>query len=224
MIPHTSKTFEEELESLRTRVMTMGGTVESQIRMAMAAYEQHDTQKAQAVLDAARVVRRERGEADQLSAEVIALRQPAAKDLRLLLGFIRVLSDLKRISKQAAKIAKIVLREQRSVLPRINGIFQAADMAANMLRQALDTVGREDAQAARTVIQDDAHLDEQYAANMRQLITYMMEDPRTITAALDTLWIAKALERMGDYAENIAEVAIYIAEGEDVRYTEGDDE
>ena len=219
MTPHTSKTFEDELEDLRTRVMTVGGTVEAQIRQALRAYDGHDIDGAAAAQEIELTVRRERAQADRLCTEVIALRQPAAKDLRMLLGFMRIFSDLRRMSKQASKIARMVSREQnqRSPLPRIGGIFHAGEMALSMLQQALNAVSREDTQQAYEVIRSDEQLDEQYIANMRQLITYMMEDPRTISAALDVLWAAKSIERIGDYAENIAEVAVYIAEGEDLR-------
>ena len=221
MVVHTSKNYEEELENLRTRVMTMGGRVESQVRLAILAYSEGDTRIAQQVLDTEREINKEQLSTDQMCSEVIARRQPAAKDLRLLLGVIRTISDLERIADQAAKIAKLVLRhEQRGALPRIHGTFQSAEMAMSMLRKALDAFAREDGKSAREVMSSDSELDAQYIGSMRQLITYMMEDPRTISAALDDLWVAKAVERMGDHAENIAEVAIYIAEGEDVRYSQ----
>ena len=221
MVVHTSKNYEEELENLRTRVMTIGGRVESQVRLAILSYSEEDIQLAQQVLLTEREINQEQLATDQMCSEVIALRQPAAKDLRLLLGVIRTISDLERIADQAAKIAKLVIRnENRGSLPRIHGIFQAAEMAMTMLRKALDAFTREDGPAAREVMGSDSALDQQYIASMRQLITYMMEDPRTISAALDDLWVAKAVERMGDHAENIAEVAIYIAEGEDVRYSQ----
>ena len=221
MVVHTSKNYEVELENLRTRVMTMGGRVESQVRLAILAYSEGDTRLAQQVLSTEREINQEQLATDQMCSEVIARRQPAAKDLRLLLGVIRTISDLERIADQAAKVAKLVLRnEQRGALPRIHGTFQAAEMAMTMLRKALDAFTREDGASAREVMSSDTDLDHQYIASMRQLITYMMEDPRTISAALDDLWVAKAVERMGDHAENIAEVAIYIAEGEDVRYSQ----
>ena len=217
---HTSKNYEVELENLRTRVLTMGGRVEAQVRQAVLAYSENDVQMAEQVLMVEREINLEHLSADQYCTEVIARRQPAARDLRLLLGVIRVISDLERVGDQAAKIAKLVVRsEQRHTLPRVHSIYQSAEMANTMIRGALDAFAREDGAAARTVMNSDKDLDVQYIASMRQLITYMMEDPRTISSALDDLWVAKAIERMGDHAENIAEVAIYIAEGEDVRYS-----
>ena len=220
MVLHTSKTYEEELQNLRTRVMTMGGRVENQVRMAVLSFSEDDLDMARRVIDTERDINKEQLATDLLCSEIIARRQPAAKDLRLLLGVIRTISDLERIADQADKIAKLTLRnEQRGSLPRVHGIFQSAEMAIDMLRNALDAFAREDGDKAREVMSSDSKLDELYIGSMRQLITYMMEDPRTISSALDDLWVAKAIERMGDHAENIAEVAIYIAEGEDVRYS-----
>ena len=217
---HISKNYEVELENLRTRVLTMGGRVESQVRAAVLAYSEGDTQMAEQVLIVEREINLEHFSTDQFCTEVIARRQPAARDLRLLLGVIRVISDLERVADQAAKIAKLVLRsEQRTALARVHSIYQSAELANKMIRGALDAFAREDSEQARAVMSIDKELDEQYIASMRQLITYMMEDPRTISSALDDLWVAKAIERMGDHAENSAEVAIYIAEGEDVRYS-----
>ena len=224
MVIHTSKTYEEELQNLRTRVMTMGGRVENQVRMAVLSFSEDDLDMARRVIDTERDINKEQLATDLLCSEIIARRQPAAKDLRLLLGVIRTISDLERIADQADKIAKLTLRnEQRGSLPRVHGIFQSAEMAIDMLRNALDAFAREDGDTAREVMSSDSKLDELYIGSMRQLITYMMEDPRTISSALDDLWVAKAIERMGDHAENIAEVAIYIAEGEDVRYSSGQD-
>lgn len=217
---HTSKNYETELEHLRTRVLTMGGRVEAQVRQAVLAYGEGDIATANHVIAVEHDINREHRDLDAFCTEVIARRQPAAKDLRLLLGVIRAISDLERIADQAAKIAKLVLRgEPRGMLPRVHMIFQSAESANTMIRAALDALAREDSEKAREVLNSDAELDAQYVASMRQLITYMMEDPRTISQALDDIWVAKAIERMGDHAENIAEVAIYIIEGEDVRYS-----
>ncbi len=217
---HTSKNYEVELENLRTRVLSMGGRVESQVRSAVLAYSEGDKVMAEQVLTIEREINLEHMATDLLCTEVIARRQPAARDLRLLLGVIRVISDLERVADQAAKIAKLVLRSDQKVsLPRVHSIYQSAEMANTMIRGALDAFAREDSIEARKIMDSDKEIDAQYVASMRQLITYMMEDPRTISSALDDLWVAKAIERMGDHAENIAEVAIYIAEGEDVRYS-----
>lgn len=217
---HTSKNYEDELENLRTRVLTMGGRVESQVRQAVLAYSEGDTQMAEQVITIEREINLEHLSADQFCTEVIARRQPAARDLRLLLGVIRVISDLERVADQAAKIAKLVLRsEPRHALPRVHAIYQSAEMANTMIRGALDAFAREDSVQARAVMNSDKELDDQYIASMRQLITYMMEDPRTISTSIDLMFMNKAIERVGDHAVNIAEHVVYLAKGIDVRHT-----
>jgi len=218
---HTSKNYQEELENLRTAILKMGGKVESQLRQAVLAYSENNAQLAEQVMTVEREVNQEHLEIDHACSEIIALRQPAASDLRMLLGCIRAISDLERIGDEASKIAKMAIKQgdQRAKLPRVHTIFQSADIATGMLRRALDAFAREDTSEMPSVFAADVELDNQYQASMRQLITFMMEDPRTISTALDDLWVAKAIERAGDHAENIAETAIYVFEGEDVRYT-----
>lgn len=219
---HTSTIYQTELEDLRTAVLKMGGKVESQLRQAVLAFSESDKQMAEQVLEVEREVNRDHLNIDGMCSEIIALRQPAASDLRMLLGMVRTVSDLERIGDEASKIAKMALNtdpSKRGFLPRLQTIFQSADLAAAMLRSALDAFAREDTSDSRQIFASDLELDELYKAIVRQLITFMMEDPRTISAALDDLWVAKAIERIGDHAENIAENAIYIIEGEDVRYT-----
>ena len=221
---HTSTIYQTELEDLRTAVLKMGGKVESQLRQSVLAFSENDKQMAERVLEVEREVNQDHLTIDSMCSEIIALRQPAASDLRMLLGMVRTVSDLERIGDEASKIAKMALNtdpSKRGFLPRLQTIFQSADLAAAMLRSSLDAFAREDTSDSRQVFASDLELDELYKASVRQLITFMMEDPRTISAALDDLWVAKAIERIGDHAENIAENAIYIIEGEDVRYTHG---
>ena len=218
---HSSKSYQEELENLRTSILKMGGKVESQLRQSVLAYSEGNHDLANNVMLIEREVNQEHLEIDHACSEIIAIRQPAASDLRMLLGCIRAISDLERIGDEASKIAKMALKQsdKRAHLPRVHSIYQSADLAATMLRQSLDAFAREDTTEMPAVFAADLELDSHYQASMRQLITFMMEDPRTISAALDDLWVAKAIERAGDHAENIAETAIYIFEGEDVRYT-----
>lgn len=219
---HTSSIYQTELEDLRTAVLNMGGKVESQLRQSVLAFSENDTALAEKVMLVEQEVNQAHLSIDKMCTEIIAIRQPAASDLRMLLGMIRTVSDLERIGDESSKIAKMVLKEdaaKRGFLPRLPTIFQSAELAASMLRSALDAFAREDTSDSRQVFASDLELDEYYKASVRQLITFMMEDPRTISAALDDLWVAKAIERIGDHAENIAENAIYIIEGEDVRYT-----
>lgn len=217
---HSSTTYQEELEDLRTSILKMGGKVESQLRQAVLAYSEGNHLLANQILLIEREVNQDHLSIDKNCSEIIALRQPAASDLRMLLGCIRVISDLERIGDEASKIAKMALKQddKGTKLPRVHSIYQSADLAAVMLRQALDALARGDTSDMPSVFAADLELDSHYQASMRQLITFMMEDPRTISASLDDLWVAKSIERAGDHAENIAETAIYIFEGEDVRY------
>lgn len=221
MNQHSSSIYQTELENLRTAVLKMGGKVEAQLRQSVLSYSESDATLATQVLKIEREVNQDHLNIDNMCSEIIALRQPAASDLRMLLGMIRTVSDLERIGDEASKIAKMALKSEskRGILPRIHMIYQSADLASSMLRSALDAFARNDTSDSRQVIASDLELDAFYQASVRQLITFMMEDPRTIGAALDDLWVAKAIERVGDHAENIAENAIYIIEGEDVRYT-----
>jgi phosphate transport system protein len=217
---HSSSIYQVELENLRTAILKMGGKVENQLNQAVQAYNDHDGALAEKVMSTEREVNQEHLDIDQMSSEIIALRQPAASDLRMLLGSIRIISDLERIGDEAAKIAKMALKDdKRGTLSHIQTIFQSAELAVSMLRRTLDAFAREDTSDMPSVFASDLELDSHYQASMRQLITFMMEDPRTISAALDDLWVAKSIERVGDHAENIAETVIYIFEGEDVRYT-----
>lgn len=216
---HSSSIYQEELETLRSAILKMGGNVETQFRQAVLSYSEHDRNLAEKVMSTEREVNQEHLNIDHMSSEIIALRQPAAGDLRMLLGSIRIISDLERIGDEASKIAKLVLQSgKRANLERIHSIYQSAELASSMLRRSLDGFARESTTDLKAIFSDDLELDAHYQASMRQLITFMMEDPRTISPALDDLWVAKAIERVGDHAENLAETVIYIFEGEDVRY------
>jgi phosphate transport system protein len=158
---------------------------------------------------------------DEDCTRLIVRRQPAASDLRLVMAVSKTVTDLERIGDKAAKIARMsraLYEESRLQIPRLSEIRHCADLAISMLNQALDALARNDADAARKVIGEDVAIDEEFRAIMRQLITYMMEDPRTISTAMDIIWIAKAIERVGDHAKNIAENVIYIVQGRDVRH------
>jgi phosphate transport system protein len=218
---HSSKSYQEELENLRTSILKMGGKVEAQFRQAVLAYSEGNAALAEQIMTIEREVNQEHLEIDHACTEIIALRQPAAGDLRMLLGCIRTISDLERIGDEASKIAKMALKsdKNRAKLTRVHSIYQSADLAASMLRQVLDGFARKDTTQMAAIFTADLELDSHYQASMRQLITFMMEDPRTIGVALDDLWVAKAIERVGDHAENVAETVIYIFEGEDVRYS-----
>jgi phosphate transport system protein len=219
---HTIKQYDQELESLRGRILQMGGLVETQLRMAIDCFEQGDLRKADEAVDADERVDAEELELGRLIVNLIVRRQPAANDLRLIMGVSRAVTDLERIGDEATKIARAArwVHEKDVVVrtPRIRDIRVSAEAALSMLRGALDAFARLDAVAAAEIIREDKGVDEQFRLILRQLITFMMEDPRTITGSLDTVWVAKAIERIGDHSKNIAGDVIFIVQGEDVRH------
>jgi phosphate transport system protein len=219
---HLSKQYDQELESLRTRILHMGGMVEAQLQAAIASYERPDVKLAEEAIDADRSVNEQEVDLDRLVVNMIVRRQPTASDLRLIIGVARTVTELERIGDEATKIAraaKWLFDKQRSIrTPRLRDIHNSALAAARMLRGALDAFARLDAAAAASIIEEDRGVDQQFQAILRQLITFMMEDPRTISPSLDAVWVAKAIERVGDHAKNIAEHVIFVAQGADVRH------
>ncbi|MBV8210123.1 MAG: phosphate signaling complex protein PhoU [Burkholderiaceae bacterium] len=219
---HTIKQYDQELESLRTRILQMGGLVEAQLRMAIDCFEHMDLRRAEQVIDADEKVDVEELELGRLIVNLIVRRQPAANDLRLIMGISRAVTDLERIGDEATKIARAARWvHEKDVLvrtPRIRDIKVSGEAALSMLHGALDAFARLDVVAAAEIIREDAGVDEHFRLILRQLITFMMEDPRTITGSLDTVWVAKAIERVGDHSKNIAGDVIFIVQGEDVRH------
>jgi phosphate transport system protein len=219
---HLSKQYDHELEALRARILHMGGMVEAQLQAAIASYERPDIKLADDAINADRNVNEEEVELDRVVVNMIVRRQPTAGDLRLIIGVARTVTELERIGDEATKIAraaKWLFDKQRSVrTPRLRDIHNSALAAARMLRGALDAFARLDAAAAAAIIEEDRGVDQQFQAILRQLITFMMEDPRTISPSLDAVWVAKAIERVGDHAKNIAEHVIFVAQGADVRH------
>ncbi len=219
---HLSKQYDQELEALRARILQMGGMVEAQLQSAIASYERPDIGLADEVIDADRRVNEQEVELDGVVVNLIVRRQPTAGDLRLIIGVARTVTELERIGDEATKIAraaKWLHDKQISIrVPRLRDIHTSAVAAAAMLRGALDAFARLDAAAAAAIIEEDRGVDQQFQAILRQLITFMMEDPRTISPSLDAVWVAKAIERIGDHAKNIAEHVIFVAQGADVRH------
>jgi phosphate transport system protein len=219
---HLSKQYDHELESLRARILRMGGMVEAQLQAAIASYERPDVKLAEDAISSDREVNEEEVELDGVVVNMIVRRQPTAGDLRLIIGVARIVTELERIGDEATKIAraaKWLFDKQRSVrTPRLREIHHAALAAAGMLRKSLDSFARLDAGAAAAIIGEDQNVDQQFQSILRQLITFMMEDPRTISPSLDAVWVAKAIERVGDHAKNIAEHVIFVVQGADVRH------
>jgi phosphate transport system protein len=225
MHEHISKQFDAELESVRSRVLQMGGLVEEQILRAVEALGSGDMEHLEkTIADDHRVNALEVG-LDEACVNIIARRQPAAGDLRLLITVIKTITDLERIGDEAEKIArmaKLIHAADRAHMPRVD-VRHVAQHAVSMLRQSLDAFARLDVVEATQVVKHDSAVDDEYRAILRQLITYMMEDPRTITRALEILFIAKAIERIGDHAKNMAEYVIYLVKGRDVRHVSVDE-
>jgi len=225
MAEHTSKQFDAELESVRSRVLHMGGLVEQQITHAMEALISGDMDLMERVIADDHRVNALEVDLDESCSHIIARRQPAAGDLRLLITVIKTITDLERIGDEAEKIArmaKLIHSAGRLHMPRMD-LSNVADRALAMLRQSLDAFARLDVSEAMAVVRQDSAVDDQFRAIMRQLITFMMEDPRTITRSLEILFIAKAIERIGDHSKNMAEYVIYMAKGRDVRHVSIDE-
>ena len=218
---HTVKKFDTELEGLRAQILKMGGLVEEQIAQSLNALTTGDLALCDQVQEGDHKVNAMEVDIDEKISRVIALRQPAAGDLRLLMAFGKTITDLERIGDEADKIArmtKLIYSDDRLRLPRTTEIRHMSDVSLGMLRKALDAFARLDPSLTAEVIAKDNVVDEEFKAVLRQLITLMMEDPRTISMSIEMLFIAKAIERIGDHAKNIAEYVIYIVKGKDVRH------
>ena len=218
---HTSKQFDAELEAVRARVLQMGGMVESQIQLALDALISGDVALMNRVIEDDHRVNAMEVEIDEACNQIIARRQPAAGDLRMVMTVIKTITDLERIGDEAEKIARMAkLLSQRESLnmPRHPEVKHAAELALDMLRKSLDAFARLDLATAAQVVRQDEQVDEEFRAIMRYLITFMMEDPRTISTALEILFVAKAVERIGDHAKNMSEYVVYMVKGRDVRH------
>ena len=219
---HLSSQFDSELNSVSTRVMELGGLVESQIQHAIHALAHFSLESVAQVDALEQRVNTMEVEIDHELSTIIARRQPTARDLRLLIAFSKATANLERMGDEAHKMARMVqaIIESGSArqLPTTD-LRVAADLASGLLRKALDAFARLDTKAAVAILKEDDLSDQEFDGFVRKLITYMMEDPRTISASLDLLFLAKAIERIGDHSKNVAELIIYLVEGKDVRHT-----
>jgi len=220
---HLSSQFDVELSAISTRVLEMGGLVESQVAQAIYALTHFSGDTASQVLEVEERVNQMEMDIDADLSTIIARRQPTARDLRLLIAISKTIGNLERVGDEAARIARTVQRlintgvSSRLRLPVADVSFEAS-LATASLRKALDAFARLDTQTALEVIKSDNEIDAEFDGLMRKLITYMMEDPRTISASIDLVFVAKAIERVGDHAKNLAEQVIYIVKGTDVRH------
>ncbi len=221
MSEHISKQFDADLEAIRSQVMGMAGLVEEQVRLAMQSLASGDVEIINKVIEQETIVNEMHVKLDDMCVHMIARRQPAATDLRMVMTVIKSVEDLENIGDKAYRIckrAKNIYGSGRLQVPSFHDLNHIANLALEMLSNALDSFARMDAVMASEVIRADVQLDQEYQALHRQLITVMMEDPRSITLILDILWIAKAIERIGDLGVNMAEHVIYLVKGQDVRH------
>jgi len=220
---HLSTQFDADLTGVSTRVLEMGGLVESQVSQAIAALSELDGERAGQVLREEDRVNRMEVDIDRDLSAIIARRQPTARDLRLLIAISKTIANLERVGDEAARIARMVQRlisvglHGRLRLP-VSDLQFESELAIAQLRKALDAFARLDTVRALEVLKQDDEIDQEFEGLMRKLITYMMEDPRTISSSIDLIFVAKAIERVGDHAKNLAEAIIYIVKGTDVRH------
>ncbi|KGD63296.1 phosphate transport system regulatory protein [Alcanivorax nanhaiticus] len=222
---HSSSQFNEALESIRNNLMEMGGLVEKQVVDALQSLLQADSALAEKVLETEDKVDKLEMLIDEECTKVLALRQPAASDLRLIIAVTKAVSDLERIGDESAKIARMGLQlAEEGESPRgYVEVRHIGNHVRNMLRDTLDAFARFDAKKALEVAAEDNEVDLEYRSAMRSLVTFMMEDPRAISRVLNIIWSLRALERIGDHARNIGEQVIYLVEGKDVRHISVDE-
>ncbi|MDG4553710.1 MAG: phosphate signaling complex protein PhoU [Candidatus Competibacter sp.] len=220
---HTVKQFDTQLANLRNLVLEMGGLVEDQIKNAVKSLDDEDLTLAREVIARDQIINGLQVKIDEDSITLIALRQPVGGDLRLIMSLSKAVTDLERIGDEAEKIARMTIKTYDVVssppsAKLLRDVTPMAKLAADMLHGCLDALARLDVEMAVDVARGDDNLDQEFQSALRRLITYMMEDPRTIGHAINVLFIIKALERIGDHAKNIAEYIIYLVKGKDVRH------
>ena len=225
---HMSTQFDAELSGISGRVLEMGGLVESQVVLAVKALTEFNGELADTVLAQEDRVNQMEVTIDRELSAIIARRQPTARDLRLLIAVSKTIANLERVGDEAARIARTVQRlintgvSTRLRLP-VSDLDFEAELAIAQLRKALDAFARLDIARALEVLKQDDQIDQEFDGLMRKLITYMMEDPRTISSSIDLVFVAKAIERVGDHGKNLAEAIIYVVKGTDVRHTSMED-
>ena len=220
---HISGQFNNELESIRSSVLAMGGMVEQQLSNALEAIHSQDVELARNIVETDLKVNAMEVAIDEECTRIIAKRQPAASDLRLILMISKTVTDLERMGDVADKLARMVLNNTGRTQPPLVSLDSMGRLAIKMLHDALDAFARMDVEAAVRLYHEDDKIDRQYESIIRELMTYMMEDPRTIPQVLDVLWCARSIERIGDRCQHISDYIIYCVKGKDVRHTKIDD-
>lgn len=218
---HISQQFNIELEEIKSSMLEMGGLVEKQLSEAIVALITADSELGAAVRAGDDQVNELELAIDEACNRILARRQPAASDLRLVMGIVKAVSDLERIGDEAAKIARLAveLSDQGDSSKGYVEIRHIGERVRHMVNMALDAFARYDAEAALSVAREDVNVDMEYGSAMREMITYMIEDPRSITRVLNIIWALRSLERAGDHAKNIAEHVVYMVVGRDVRHS-----
>jgi phosphate transport system protein len=222
---HISRRFNEDLESVRAKVLAMGGFVQEQLQKAIAALVEGNSALGQEVVVGDRKVNEMEVAIDEECSRILATRAPTAGDLRVIVTIIKTITDLERIGDESEKIGHIAARLAAVERPSdsYREVKHLGRQVARMVHDALDAFARMDPQAALRVAREDRTIDDEYESIQRQCITFMMEDPRQIRRALDVMWVVRALERIGDHAKNLCEYVIYMVHGKDVRHTELDE-
>ena len=217
---HISRRFNEDLESIKSEMLEMGGMVAQQVAEAVDALSNADSELADQVLRVEKDIDRREMELDEHATLIIAKRQPAASDLRMVMSVIRIARDLERIGDEACKIAKmaIALTDEGTAPRGYTEIRHIANAVRKMLNDALDAYTRFDVRSAMETLAEDEQVDMDYRTAIREMITFMMEDPRSISRGINVLWTLRSLERIGDHAKNICEQVVYLVEGADIRH------
>jgi phosphate transport system protein len=218
---HTSKQYDAELESVRERVLLMGELVGRQVRLSIDALIRSNVELMDRIIDEDHHVNALEVGIDESCAQIIARRQPTAVDLRMVIMIIKTITDLERIGDEAKKIAiaaKTLSQRKNLTMPRFDKIKHVTDLTLDMLLQSLGAFAKLDISAVAHVVRQDEQVDEEFRAFIRYLVTFMMEDPRTISSALEILFVAKSIERIGDHAKNMSEYVVYMVKGRDVRH------
>lgn len=217
---HIMKQFDDELEEIRTRLMEMGGKVEQQLQNAIRAVSEADSKLAEEVIAEEQRVDDMEVDIDEACILIIARRQPAASDLRLVMMVTKAVNDLERIGDEAKKIANhaVILAEQGGASEGYTEVRHLGQSVSSMLANALDAFARFDVDAAMRTLEEDKQIDLDYKTALRELVTYMMEDPRSITRAINILWVVRSLERIGDHAKNLCEQIVFVVKGKDIRH------
>ena len=217
---HIMKQFDDELEEIRTRLMEMGGKVEQQLQNAIRAVSEADSKLAEEVIAEEQRVDDMEVDIDEACILIIARRQPAASDLRLVMMVTKAVNDLERIGDEAKKIANhaVILAEQGGTSEGYTEVRHLGQSVSSMLANALDAFARFDVEAAMRTLEEDKQIDLDYKTALRELVTYMMEDPRSITRVINILWVIRSLERIGDHAKNLCEQIVFVVKGKDIRH------